>query len=90
MTFGSSGTGKGKEREIPIPRIREREGNGKRAFPKFGNPKGLKKSIPTFQEQESEAIIPGNALCGFLCPLKVKKLRCSPAKILNYTSASQP
>ena len=27
----------------------------------FGNGKGMKKSIPTFWEQESEAIIPGNS-----------------------------
>ena len=40
--------------------IREWEGNGKNPFPKFGNGKGMKKSIPTFREWESEAIIPKN------------------------------
>ena len=32
----------------------------KNIFPKFGNGKGMKKSIPTIQESESEAIIPKN------------------------------
>ena len=43
-----------------IPIIREREGNEKKAFPKFGNEKGMKKSIPIIQERESEAYILGN------------------------------
>ena len=41
-----------------IPEVRERDGNEKKTFPKFGN--GMKKSIPTIQERESEAIIPKN------------------------------
>ena len=32
--------------------IREREGNGKNPFPKFGNGKGIKKSIPKFRKRE--------------------------------------
>ena len=32
----------------------------KKAFPKFGNGKGMKKSIPIFRERESEAFILGN------------------------------
>ena len=44
----------------PIPIIREREGNEKKAFPKFGNGKGMKKSIPKVRERESEASILGN------------------------------
>ena len=32
--------------------IREREGNGKNPFPKFGNGKGMKKSIPKIRERE--------------------------------------
>ena len=44
----------------PIPIIREREGNEKKAFPKFGNGKGMKKSIPIIRERESEAFILGN------------------------------
>ena len=56
------------------PKIREREGSGKNPFPKFGNekamkksitdveePEGNEKSIPTYQERESEAIIPRNS-----------------------------
>ena len=43
-----------------IPKIREREGNEKKAFPKFGNGKGMKKNVPEIRERESEAIIPGN------------------------------
>ena len=43
-----------------IPKIREREGNEKKAFPKFGNRKGMKKSIPIIRERESEAFILGN------------------------------
>ena len=41
----------------PIPSIREREGNEKKTFPKFGNGKGIKKSIPIIGERESEAFI---------------------------------
>ena len=69
MTFGSLGTGMGMDNYNPkvregegnekkIPKIREWEGNEKRAFLKFGNGKGMKKSIPTFREREPEAIIP--------------------------------
>ena len=43
-----------------IPKIREREGNEKKAFPKFGNTRGMTKSIPIIREQESEAFILGN------------------------------
>ena len=43
-----------------IPIIRERDGNEKKAFPKFGNGKGMKKSIPIIRERESEAFILGN------------------------------
>ena len=32
----------------------------KKAFPKFGNGKGMKKSIPNVRERESEASILGN------------------------------
>jgi len=32
----------------------------KKAFPKFGNGKGMKKSIPIIRERESEAFILGN------------------------------
>ena len=32
----------------------------KKTFPKFGNGKGMKKSIPTIWERESEAFILGN------------------------------
>ena len=59
MTFGSLGTGTGMGDSIP--KLREQKGNGKRPFPKFGNGKGMKKSISTFQEQEAEAIIAGNS-----------------------------
>jgi len=38
--------------------IREREGNGKNPFPKFGNGKGIKKSIPKFREWEGSEKIP--------------------------------
>ena len=44
----------------PIPIIWEREGNEKKAFLKFGNGKGVKKSIPIIRERESEALILGN------------------------------
>ena len=37
-----------------------REGNEKKTFPKFGDGKGMKKSIPIIREQESEAFILGN------------------------------
>ena len=47
----------GRELKKPIPIIREREGNEKKTFPKFGNGKGMKKSI---RERESEAFILGN------------------------------
>ena len=40
--------------------IREREGNEKKTFPKFGNGKGMKKSIPIIWEWELEAFILGN------------------------------
>ena len=43
-----------------IPTIREREGNEKKAFPKFGNGKRMKKSIPIIWEWKSEAFIPRN------------------------------
>ena len=56
-----------------VSKIREREGNEKRhsrnsgtgreckkAFPKLGNGKGMKKSIPIIREWESEAFILGN------------------------------
>ena len=43
-----------------IPEIREWEGNEKNPFPKFGNGKGMKKSIPKVRERESEAFILGN------------------------------
>ena len=59
MTFGSSRTGTGINNSNP--EVRDQEGNGKNPFPKFGNRKGKKKSIPTFRERESEAIIPGNS-----------------------------
>ena len=36
----------GMKKNIPI--IREREGNEKKAFPKFGNGKGMKKPFPEF------------------------------------------
>ena len=32
----------------------------KKTFPKFGNGKGMKKSIPIIRERESEAFILGN------------------------------
>ena len=32
----------------------------KKAFPKFGNGKGMKESIPIIRERESEAFILGN------------------------------
>ena len=44
----------------PIPILREREGNEKKTFPKFGNGKGMKKSIPIIWERESEAFNLGN------------------------------
>ena len=44
MTFEGSGTG--------------REGNWKSPFPKFGNGKGIKKSIPKFREWEGNEKIP--------------------------------
>ena len=56
MTFGRTGTGINNS----IPEVRELEGNGKKTFPKLGNGKGMKKSISTFRERESGAIIPGN------------------------------
>ena len=56
MTFGCSGAGSGMDNSNP--KIREREGNEKNPFPKFGNRKGKKKSIPMIQERESEAFIP--------------------------------
>ena len=34
--------------------------NEKKAFPKFGNGKGMKKSIPIIRERESDASILGN------------------------------
>ena len=43
-----------------IPIFREREGNEKKAFPKLGNGKGMKKSIPIIREWESEAFILGD------------------------------
>ena len=43
-----------------IPIIRERERNEKKAFPEFGNRKGMKKTTPSIREWESEAIIPKN------------------------------
>ena len=43
-----------------IPIIRERERNEKKAFPEFGNRKGMKKNTPMIQEWESEAFILGN------------------------------
>ena len=43
-----------------IPKFREQEGNEKKAFPKFRNGKGMKKSIPIIRERESEAFILGN------------------------------
>ena len=43
-----------------IPEIWEWEGNEKKAFPKFGNGNGMKKSIPIIRERESEASILGN------------------------------
>ena len=46
--------------ENSIPEVRERKGNGKNPFPKFGNGKGMKKSIPIVREWESEAFILGN------------------------------
>ena len=68
----SQNSGAGRERK-KIPQIqewegnekiysqtREREGNEKKAFPKFGNTRGMTKSIPTIREQESEAFILGN------------------------------
>ena len=72
MTFEGSGTGRELKKPIPeireregnkksIPKFREWEGNEKILFPKFGNGKGMKKSIHTFWEQESQAIIPGNS-----------------------------
>ena len=39
-------------------RVREREGNWKSPFPKFGNGKGIKKSIPKFREWEGNEKIP--------------------------------
>ena len=56
MTFGRTGTGINNS----IPEVRELEGNGKKTFPKMGNGRGMKKSISTFRECESGAIIPGN------------------------------
>ena len=43
-----------------IPTTREREGNEKNPFPKIGNGKGMKKSIPKVGERESETSILGN------------------------------
>ena len=43
-----------------IPEVREREGNEKNPFPKFGNGKGMKKSLPKVRERELEASILGN------------------------------
>ena len=43
-----------------MPKFWERVGNEKKKFPKFGIGKGMKKSNPTFREQESGAINPGN------------------------------
>ena len=40
--------------------IWEQEGNEKKAFPKFRNGKGMKKSIPIIRERESKTFIPGN------------------------------
>ena len=39
-------------------RVREREGNWKSPFPKLGNGKGIKKSIPKFREWEGNEKIP--------------------------------
>ena len=55
MTFGN------RKKTYPKFGKGKGEGNEKKTFPKFGNGKGMKKSIPTFWEQESEAIIPGNS-----------------------------
>ena len=49
--FPHFGNGKGlKKKNIPI--IRELEGNEKKAFPKFRNGKGMKKTIPEIREWE--------------------------------------
>ena len=43
-----------------IPIIREQEGKKRKAFPKFGNGKAMKKFPPIIGEWESEAFILGN------------------------------
>ena len=48
------------QNEKSIAKFRERVTNGKQAFPKFGNGKGMKKYIPKVRERESEASILGN------------------------------
>ena len=42
------------------PEVQEGKGKRKKTFPKFGNGKGMKKSIPIIRERESEAFILGN------------------------------
>ena len=44
----------------PIPKIWEREENEKKHSQNLGTGREWKKSIPTFREWESEAIIPKN------------------------------
>ena len=71
--FEMVNSGTGREWKISIPKVWEREGNEKihsqnsgtgrewkKTFPKFGNGKGMKKSIPKVRERESEASILGN------------------------------
>ena len=47
----------------------------KKAFPKFGNGKGMKKSIPIIRERESEAFILGNG--------REREFPLTPATILG-------
>ena len=56
MTFKSSGMGMKKFHSQNLGTGRERN----KPFQKFGNGKGMKKSIPKIREWELEALIPRN------------------------------
>ena len=73
LVQGWAPLGTGRAWKKSITTIQEREGNEtnqshhlgtgrewKKAFPKFGNGKGMKKSIPIIRERELEAFILGN------------------------------
>ena len=89
MTFGRSRTGTGTDNSIPEGWERERKGNGKNHSQNSGRGRERKKSIPTFRERESEAIIPGNTREWKKTPQELRMLSrslsdCKPL-ILNVT-----